>query len=279
MNKRCLICNSAYKNKYDVLLKCTKCGFITTDLEISNDEIKKIYTADYFHGNEYADYINDKAIIQKNFYFRLKTLLKYLDNSDLKKLFEIGCAYGFFLELASVKFKKVDGIDISNDAVEYIKKNQSLNISSGDFLEYQFTEKFDVFCMWDTIEHLKEPHLFIKKISENINSGGLIAFTTGDVGSLNAKIRGRYWRQIHPPVHLHYFNKKSLKILLQNYGFKVKYIGHPGSYFSLYNIFYIILVLKREKMGLFNLIEKTGILNKMIYLNLYDLVYVIAEKE
>ena len=60
--------------------------------------------------------------------------------------------------------------------------------------------------MWDTIEHLKRPDLFVQKAAADLRPGGLIALTTGDIGSLNARLRGARWRMIHPPTHLHYFS-------------------------------------------------------------------------
>ncbi|MFD0676223.1 MULTISPECIES: class I SAM-dependent methyltransferase [unclassified Paenibacillus] len=276
----CIVCGSPYKkSKLKGLIECTNCSFITTNLNISNDELKKLYSIDYFHGKEYSDYLSDKKIIQHNFYSRLKTLMKYIQNPKEKSLFEIGCAYGFFLDVANPLFSDVSGIDISAEAVQKGKELMGLNVFSGDFLEYKFDSKYDVFCMWDTIEHLKEPHLFIEKISENINKDGLIAISTGDIGSLNASIRGDNWRQIHPPTHLQYFSSKTLAKLLEKYGFEVVYTGHPGNYLSLNTISYILFVLKYNIPGFYNLLKKTGIVNLNVYLNMFDFVYMIGRKK
>ena len=54
----------------------------------------------------------------------------------------------------------------------------------------QLAHAVDVVCMWDTIEHLQHPHLYIERASANMNRGGVIAITTGDIGSLMARMRG-----------------------------------------------------------------------------------------
>lgn len=277
-NQSCLICGSSYRPSHlEGLLQCTKCNFITTDLNLSDEELLKLYSEDYFHGNEYGDYLADKPIIQKNFRKRLKVLERYIDNSSQKNMFEVGCAYGFFLDEAQKHFRNVAGIDISEGAVKKAKDEYGLDAISGDFLTHEL-EKQDVFCMWDTIEHLKEPHLFIEKISNELNKDGLIAITTGDIGSFNARMRGPKWRQIHPPTHLHYFSKDTLKLLLEKNGFDVVYTGHPGVYMSLNNMFYIILVLKKKRPKLYQYFKKTGLLRLNMYWNLFDLVYIIGKK-
>jgi hypothetical protein len=54
--------------------------------------------------------------------------------------------------------------------------------------------------------------------SRDLEPGGLLALTTGDIGSLNARLRGSNWRMIHPPTHLHYFSVQSITSLLKRHG-------------------------------------------------------------
>lgn len=282
--KECNVCKSLMtKYRLDGLLECKECSFVTADMNLSDRELRKIYTRDYFHGKEYLNYLSDKRIIQKNLKRRFYSILKLL-NYDVKdkSLFELGCAYGFFLELAQGTFLNVKGVDISEDAVEHAKINLKVNAEAMDFLAMEEEKTYDVICMWDTIEHLRSPELYVKKISTITKPNGILALTTGDIGSFNARLRGKKWRQIHPPTHLHYFSEKSLKRLLESNGFSIEFVSHPGSYYSIDNIFYSILVLKYgwDKLcKLFTMSGITGILKTSIYLNLYDLVFIVGRKK
>ena len=279
MNNVCIVCGSDYKeSRLKGLIQCVRCNFITADLSLTEDQLKQLYNIDYFHGKEYGDYLSDKAIIQKNFNSRLSILLKFIEDSKNKKLFEVGCAYGFFLEVAQKYFSVVSGIDISEDVIQKAKKMINMDVQAIDFLKYNFNSKYDVFCMWDTIEHLQEPHLFIQKVSENITQGGLLAVTTGDIGSFNAKLRGANWRQIHPPTHLQYFSKDTLKLLLEKHGFEVIHTSHPGNYLSLNTILYIIFVIKYNMPAVYKMLKKSGLLNLKLYINFFDYVYMIGRK-
>jgi 2-polyprenyl-3-methyl-5-hydroxy-6-metoxy-1,4-benzoquinol methylase len=201
----CIICQEAAGEEVlSNLAKCSECGLIYYDNTSNSSTLSDLYQESYFNGEEYLNYKNDKPIIQKNFNSRLNEIKKYAQGGSL---FEIGCAYGFFLELAKENFS-VGGIDITEEPTRFAREELGLKVTSGNYLEQDLKEKKDVFCMWDTIEHLERPEEFIKKVSSEIRQGGYFFLTTGDIGSLLAKVRGKKWRMIHPPTHLFTFLKR-----------------------------------------------------------------------
>jgi len=259
-------------------MECRNCGFVSANLEISVEELKELYSKKYFAGEEYLDYYADKEIIQKNFRKRLNKI----DMVPGSSVLDIGCAYGFFGDLLLRKYNNqlnYTGIDISSDAVESGKKQLGLNLISGDYLNHKFPNKFSHVFMWDVIEHLKHPELYIQKISRDIYEGGLLCLTTADISSFMAKIRGRKWRMIHPPSHLHYFSSKTIKLLLQNHGFSEIRISYPPVYRSIKQIYYSLFLLKKEKQihifeKLFNYLPS----NLSVPLNTFDIMFVTARK-
>lgn len=275
----CLVCGGSFSvAAIPGLLACNDCGLMTADMVLGPDALKNLYTESYFKGEEYRDYPAERAIAEKNFRHRLGRLLKYVPDAASKRLLEIGCAYGFFLCVAAERFRTVEGIDISQEAVDYARNSIGLNVRAGDFLSVSPLPKYDVVCLWDTIEHLSRPDSYLERIAQTIQTGGIIAITTGDIGSPMARWRGRRWRQIHPPTHLHYFSRRTLSMLLRRYGFHVRYCGSDGMYRSLDTIAYGILAVKHRREGLYRQIKKTRLLGWDIYLDLGDIMYVIAEK-
>jgi SAM-dependent methyltransferase len=259
-------------------LECEECKFTTADLSIPEEDLRQLYTGRYFAGAEYRDYLGDRPVIEKQFRLRLQKLLKFVKRPQEKNMFEIGCAYGFFLSVAKSVFRSVEGIDLSTEATAYATSVLRVNAHSEDFLTYQFGIAPDVLCMWDTIEHLSRPDLYIQKIAETLSPGGLLALTTSDMDSSVARLRGSKWRQIHPPTHLHYFSGDTLRRLLQRHGFVVKEIGTEGVYRSADTMAYIVLCLKSGRSGLYARLRKMGLLNWDLYLNLGDIIFVAAEK-
>lgn len=279
MNKHCMVCGNGKfsKNKIPGLVQCCDCGFLTTDLNLSFEELQQLYSENYFCGEEYADYQKDKTIIQKDFENRLRRMHFHIKNFRQQKLFEIGCAYGFFIEMARKEFKSVSGIDISKDAIEYAKSELKLDVRCGDYLEAEVTP-CNVICMWDTIEHLSDPERYIRKIHEDLMDGGFVCITTGDAGSVAAKIRGKKWRQIHPPTHLHYFSKKTLVLLLERLGFEIVDISYPSKIISINTVLYTLLCLKSNHRKIYEFFRKIKITEINIKINLHDFIFIIARK-
>jgi SAM-dependent methyltransferase len=114
---------------YPGILQCPSCGFILADVHIPAVELQRLYQRNYFFGCECLNYLEHKAALQKNFRARTRTLLKYSSGGNL---FEIGCAYGFFLELARHR-GKAEGCDISTQACEEAQ-HKGCPVRCGDFL-------------------------------------------------------------------------------------------------------------------------------------------------
>jgi SAM-dependent methyltransferase len=279
MNCKCFVCGGKFRPaRISGLLVCEECNFTTADLTISEEQSRQLYTASYFTGEEYRDYVADQPVIEKQFQLRLRRLLKFVPDAHKKNLFEIGCAYGFFLALAKNRFHSVEGVDISDDAIAYARQILRVDAKNSDFLVHEFATVPHVVCMWDTIEHLRRPDLYIKKIADTLAPGCLFALTTNDIDSWTARARGSRWRQIHPPTHLHYFSRKTLSRLLDQNGLAIKYIGTEGMYRRVDTMAYIVLCLKHNLRGLYEYFDKTRLLNWDLYLNLGDIVFVVAEK-
>ena len=279
MKRDCLVCGGKYgPSRILGLLRCEECAFTTADLNLSEAQLRQLYTAGYFAGNEYRDYVADRPVIEKQFRLRLRRLLRLVPNALDKNLFEIGCAHGFFLEVARSAFRSVEGIDISDDAVAYARQHLGVEASSSEFLTHRFVVPPDLICLWDTIEHVARPDLYLQRIANSLPPRGMLALTTGDIGSWLARTRGGRWRQIHPPTHLHYFSRYTLARLLRRSGFVIKFIGSEGMYRSVDTMAYIVLCLKHNLPGLYSWLRKTPLLRWDLYLNLGDILFVVAEK-
>lgn len=264
----CIVCdsNKAVNLYADLKIKKCECGHCYYDNDLNIEEIKHIYSKEYFSGQEYSNYKADKVVIERNFKKKISKLFKYRKDG---KLLEIGSAFGFFLELAD-QFYNVTGYEISAYAADYACKALNLNVKNSDFLTDNIEQSsFDMVCMYDTIEHLKYPNLYLNKVYDILKDDGYLIISTGDINSILAKIMGKYWRLIHPPSHIHYFSKYSLIQLLNNYNFKVidiEYIGLWRSFMQLFDEFFKLKELSKFIPGSF-------------YLNTFDIMEITAKKD
>ncbi|HOO78206.1 MAG TPA: class I SAM-dependent methyltransferase [bacterium] len=264
---------------YPGLLKCSSCGHIYADLSLQPSDYHSLYQRGYFFGDEYHDYLSDKRVIQKNFKLRLKVLTRFLERDRHRSLLEIGCAYGFFLELAQQRFERVAGIDICEDGTRYARETLGLDAVGGDFLSLDFSEnRYEVVCLWDTIEHLPRPDLIIDKIATATEPGALLALTTGDIGSLNARLSKQRWRLIYPPTHIHYFTSATVGRLLRERGFEIIFDRTCGCYRSIDFVLHMLAREKRLPSILPRVLHRLGWDRWAFYLNLFDIRYYIARR-
>jgi len=276
----CIVCKSDNIGiLYAGLFKCEECGHVFAALDMDNKSVGELYGKSYFFGEEYKDYVADKEVLARNFAMRFDTLKKYLSPEQHQRLLEIGSAYGFFLNFIRNSFTASLGIDVAEEGVRYAREQLHLNVVHGDFLQFDFADQeFDVVCLWDTIEHLCDPQLYIEKISRLTRSGSLIAITTGDISSIIASLKREKWRLIHPPTHIHYFSKESLTRLLNSYGFDVVYNKYCGFFRSNDNILHNVFVIRKKKDWIYRSLKRMRLTRGTFYLNLYDIMYVIARR-
>jgi 2-polyprenyl-3-methyl-5-hydroxy-6-metoxy-1,4-benzoquinol methylase len=279
MSKPCILCGSTEGFPlYQGILRCKKCSLVFADLNLDQVGLFDLYKKNYFFGEEYSDYLADREVLQKNFRLRLNVLARFTNPVRHKSLFEVGCAYGFFLSLARERFEKVQGIDITEEGVKHCRLAR-LEVIQADLMEVDLKGRdLDVVCFWDTIEHLLEPHRYIEKLSRHMKPGSLLAITTGDIDSWNARLKKHRWRLIHPPTHLYYFSQSTLARLLGQYGFKTIYHQHCGFYRSLDNVFHNIFSLRANLPEVHRFIKRSGLSRLHFYINVYDILYVIAQK-
>ena len=220
----CICCGSHRSTeRWPGFLVCSVCGLMAWDNHsLTLDESRKLYGKSYFLDGEYADYLGDREIRRQSLKSHLQLVRRFLPAPG--RILEVGCAYGFFLELLQKDYPDSVGVDLSNEAITYAQ-HQGLDAREGDLLEQNLESGFDAACLWDTIEHLPHPDRVLTKVRELLRPGGYLFLTTGDLGALLSKLQGRKWRQIHPPTHLFYFTRTSLKALCEKLRFEVVRFG------------------------------------------------------
>ena len=280
-NTHCPICQfSDTKPIFDnTLLKCHNCGHGWANLQLDHAYLQQLYAENYFKGEEYADYLADKEILQMNFGKRAQQIAKNAPAPN--DILEIGCAYGFFQQTISQTFKGVNyqGYDISQDAIQYANQHFGPHFSAENYLDVANSKTYDAVFMWDVIEHLSDPGAFIAKAHKECKPGAMLYLTTGDFGALLPRLQGKKWRMIHPPTHLHYFTKKSMTALLEKNGFEPVFFKYPPVYRSLGLIYFALFILNKKPsrfhQWMYSKIPKAA----AIPINTRDIFFVGAQKK
>ena len=67
----------------------------------------------------------------------------------------------------------------------------------------------------------------LRLLARHLAPGGIVVITTGDFGSLVARLAGRHWRLMTPPQHLWFFSQESIRQMAASLGLTVEHLDHP----------------------------------------------------
>jgi len=237
MVEQCPICREKAVHLYpgEILLdkhcnvfSCGKCGMVF--LKRGSEEKEFARQDLYWKGNAQEDIYSDRDV-ERAFY---KTFTRYLADIEScvlgRRLLDIGCGTGIFLQVARDRGWDCCGIDISPHAVELARGRLGVPIEAGKLENGLFAnERFDVVTMWDVIEHLDDPVKMLQEVYHRLNPGGLFIAETPDEEFLVRTLVKLFYRagvgiaQFFPKYfyyqdHLFYFSLRSLSRLLQASG-------------------------------------------------------------
>ena len=207
------------------ILQCSSCSLGRA--ETPGFDPAAYYTADYFsghHADGYADYLGAEPVLRREFARSVDFIRRYRRGG---RLLELGCAYGFFLMEAARHFEAA-GIELAAEAAAHGRR-AGLNVLQGTADEAKLRQigPADVIVLLDVIEHLPDPRETLALCRRHLNPGGIIVITTGDFGSLAARLTGTRWRLMTPPQHLWFFTRQSMHRLAAGLGLAVEHLDHP----------------------------------------------------
>jgi 2-polyprenyl-3-methyl-5-hydroxy-6-metoxy-1,4-benzoquinol methylase len=156
-------------------------------------------------------------------------VMKYAPST--KSILDIGGGYGVFME-EYLKLNPIDHLVIEpSKYLSSICRDKKLKV-----LE-KFLEDIDVdelkhdnktFVSFELFEHLHNPELFLKTLYDIMDKEDIFIFTTLSGMGVDIQSLWEDSKSISPPMHLNFFNPKSVEILLTKVGFRTLEVTTPG---------------------------------------------------
>ena len=137
-------------------------------MDIFNKYNFEIYNAVY-KNKDYADELN-----QLEFYFNKHK------NYDIKNIIDLGCGTGNFSSEIIKRGYELDGVDLSDSFVEYIKKNNLFNVFKGDITTFHSSKEYDAaISMFHVVSYLPDLaglNKFLNNTQRLLKLNGLLIF-------------------------------------------------------------------------------------------------------
>ncbi|MHB8056218.1 MAG: class I SAM-dependent methyltransferase [Candidatus Aminicenantales bacterium] len=220
------ITDSGYGKIWD-LSACGRCGHIFADPYPSPDFIFSLY-------GEVEDplYDQEAAGRAKNFVPILNRLDELCPDHGI--LFDVGAATGILGDAARNRGWRVDGVDPSSWAVRRAALKYGLTLRESGFEDVVVAAgSCRAVTMIDFIEHTPRPVEAVAKAFALLAPSGVLCLVTPDIHSRAARLAGRRWWHLRPG-HLAYYSKESLRVLLEEAGFRILECRRYAWTFSLH---------------------------------------------
>jgi len=144
------------------------------------------------------------------------------------RLLDVGCGNGIFLELFLRRSGwEVVGVDLSSAAVDRCRE-KGIHAVQVTIEAFDDADGFDVVTLWEVLEHVFDPLAVLRRCRDLMRPGGALVLTTPNIGGFDYLVLGSDSSNILAPVHLNYFDLRSLTLMLERAGFSRIEVTTPG---------------------------------------------------
>ena len=155
---------------------------------------------------------------------------RFLEERKLteRRLLDIGCGVGYFLDYARRRGYETYGVEISRPEAEYARQRFKVEVFCGQLERSPFPDgSFQVVTMLDVLEHLSNPLEVLRTVCSKLQPGGLLILRSanGRFALLKARLFSRLIPGaeylLHPNEHLIQPTSRILTMFLNKAGFRV----------------------------------------------------------
>jgi 2-polyprenyl-3-methyl-5-hydroxy-6-metoxy-1,4-benzoquinol methylase len=225
-------------------------GYLETSPRPSLEKLPEYYKSeDYISHTDTRRNLFEKAYhIVRNISLKRKLKLINSFQSNEKKLLDVGCGTGDFLQIAKQNNWTVSGIEPNEDARQIANSKTNNSVYSTEQLLVFPKQSYDVISLWHVLEHLPNLEEHISILKSLLKKDGILIIAVPNYNSYDAKYYKNFWAAFDVPRHLWHFSQKSLSKLFSKRNMKVVET-HPMKFDS----FYVSLLSEKYKSGWMNI--------------------------
>lgn len=296
---RCASCGSDRSSvRYDfgeeTIRRCAACGLLFLHPLPTEEDTRAVYGEAYFqneqfmHGDNaglygYVDYVAERFNKQPQFAAIAREIAGLVPRQTgrLPRLLEIGCGFGYFLDIAFEEDFEVSGLEFNPHAVERLRRKYAFPIGCGALETAPLPpQSIDAAVMFDVIEHLRDPFASLDRLHQALAPNGVLVLSTVDAESWTSRLIGKRLEDFRRTrEHLFFFSRSTIRTVLAKHGFEVLAIRSIGHTFDL-GFLLERLTLYNEPIfrGLRRAVTAVGLGSMQIYLNPFTKMIVFARR-
>jgi 2-polyprenyl-3-methyl-5-hydroxy-6-metoxy-1,4-benzoquinol methylase len=215
---------------------CGDCGlvYLSPRPKYDQDFIDAAY-ASYYQFSDSIE-LDENTLIPHSSVVMFKKEVEHLLKYDKKRtnVLDIGSAMGTFLYAARPQYKKLIGLDVSENMARFAEKKAGCTVYLKQFNAFEYEEKFSLIHMSHVLEHIPNPVAWLKKAAELLEEDGVLVINVPNKFALGFRLQHLYYKlglkkqfsstwsdATRVPDHLYEPRVKSMLRLLKANNFEV----------------------------------------------------------
>ncbi|MFT4569795.1 MAG: SAM-dependent methyltransferase [Hyphomicrobiaceae bacterium] len=188
---------------------CSGCGLNYVDPAPDPADMEAYYATCYYGG---------RHPILKDFFMGLRAR-KLGNPRGTRKVLDIGCGAGDFLQVCDRRGWKVTGIEQGDAPVMQLAEGHTAQVLSPERMGELPAGQFAAVTIWHVLEHVAHPRQVLAEARRVVADDGQLIIEVPHFGGWQASIGGARWFHLDVPRHLHHFDRDALVGLVERSGF------------------------------------------------------------
>jgi 2-polyprenyl-3-methyl-5-hydroxy-6-metoxy-1,4-benzoquinol methylase len=196
------------------LSECPACGFRFA-APIPHPDILRLYCE--MEDQPYQDSSDARRA-------QMRVLLDLISTvrPQARTFLDIGAGTGLMVSEARARGLDAHGIEPSQWCVATAAASNHIELFQGTTTEWiGRLPRYDVVTLVDVIEHTTDPIGMLRDATALLKPGGALLVVTPDVGSMAARMMGRWWWH-YRVAHVGYFNRASMRRAMREVGLRLE---------------------------------------------------------
>jgi SAM-dependent methyltransferase len=212
------------------VVRCRGCGLQQVNPRPDPETLRARYPESYFVNG----YLPDLADPERNHRARAfrRGLAELRQLRPAGRLLDVGCAVGFFLDLAREAGYQCVGLEPSPVASQWARERLGLEVITGDLWTADLPPgSFDVITVWDVLHEQPDPLALLRRMASLLADDGVVLIKVPDVECLPFRAIAAAYRlsggrlsrgvDLFYRYQLHHFSKATLAGALRRAGLSV----------------------------------------------------------
>jgi 2-polyprenyl-3-methyl-5-hydroxy-6-metoxy-1,4-benzoquinol methylase len=213
--------------------RCRHCGILYLESFAAKPmKYGKTYFSSEYRAQYGRTYLEDFDAIKTASRPRVRLVRELTGEHVDGVVVDIGCAYGPFLDALKEEGVPGYGVDVSPEAVAYVRKSLGIPALCGSFenaARASLPRRISAVTLWYVIEHFIDTDLVLRKAASLLPPGGVLAFSTPNGNGISARKGLREFLRNSPADHFTVFSPRVLADILSEYGLilrRIRVTGH-----------------------------------------------------